>query len=76
MRKVLIVLLLLVGSVAALGFYRGWFRFETTHNPESGREGVQFEIDQNKAKPDIEKAKKKIGGGSTQEEQKPEGQKP
>jgi hypothetical protein len=45
-------------------------------NPETGREGVQFEIDQNKAKPDIEKAKEKIGGGSTQDGQKPDGQKP
>ena len=76
MRKVLIVLLLLVGSVAALGFYRGWFNFTTTRNPETGREGVQIEIDRNKAKSDIEKAKKKIGGGSTQTGEKPERQEP
>jgi hypothetical protein len=75
MRKLLFVLLLLVGGVVALGFYRGWFSFERTHDPQTGREGVQFEIDQNKAKPDIEKAKQKIGG-STQDGQKPEGQKP
>jgi len=76
MRKLLFVLLLLVGGVVALGFHRGWFSFERTHDPQTGREGVQFEIDQNKAKPDIDNAKKKIGGGSTQDGQKPEGQQP
>jgi hypothetical protein len=76
MRKFLIVVLLLVGALVGLGFYRGWFSVATNRDPETGREGVQFEIDQNKAKPDIEKAKKKIGVGSTQDGEKAEGQKP
>ncbi len=76
MRRLLFVLLLLVGGVVALGFYRGWFSFKTTYDPEAGRQGVQFEIDRNKIKPDIGKVREKIGGGDTQAEEKPEGQHP
>jgi hypothetical protein len=72
----LFVLLLLVGGVVGLGFYRGWFSSATTHDPESGRQGVQFEMDQNKIKPDIEKAKQKIGGTVGKGEDKPQEQKP
>jgi hypothetical protein len=70
------LLLLLVGGVIALGFYRGWFSFKTTRDPETGREGAQFEIDRTKIKPDIEKAKQKIGGVGGQAGDKPQGQKP
>jgi hypothetical protein len=75
MRKLLFVLVLLVVGVVALGFYRNWFGFVTTHDPETGREGVTFEVDRNKIKPDIDKVKK-IGGGSTQAGEKPAGQEP
>jgi hypothetical protein len=76
MRKLLFVLLLLVVGLIALGFYRGWFSFEKTHDPGNGREGVQFEIDRNKIKPDVDKVKEKIGRGSTQDREKPEGKEP
>jgi hypothetical protein len=76
MRSLLFVLLLLVGGVAALGFYRGWFSFKTTYDPEAGRQGVQFEIDRNKIQPDIGKVREKLGGGDTQAEEKPVGQHP
>jgi len=76
MRRLLFVLLLLVGGVVALGFYRGWFSFKTTYDPEAGRQGVQFEIDRNKIQPDIGKVREKIGGGDTHPEEKPEGQHP
>ena len=72
MRYVLIVLLLLVVGVGALGFYRGWFSFEKTSDPETGRQGVQFEVDRNKITPDIEKVKDKIGGGSHKTGDKPQ----
>jgi hypothetical protein len=58
-----VVLLLLVGGVVALGFYRGWFSFKTTSNPAAGREGVQLEIDRNKIQPDIGRVREKLGGG-------------
>jgi hypothetical protein len=76
MRKLLFVLLLLIGGVVGLGFYRGWFSSATTRDPESGRQGVQFEIDKNKITPDIEKAKQKIGGTGGQAGDKPQGQTP
>jgi hypothetical protein len=73
MRNLFFVLVLLAGGVLVLGFYRGWFSVEKTHDPESGRQGIQFEIDQNKIKPDIEKAKQKIGSVGKQGEDKPPG---
>jgi hypothetical protein len=77
MRKLLFVLLLLVVvGLIALGFYRGWFSFQKTHDTENEREGVQFEIDRNKIKPDVDKLKEKIGKGSTQGREKPEGKEP
>jgi hypothetical protein len=66
MRRLLFVHLLLVGSVIALGFYRGWFSFQTTYDPEAGREGVQLEIDRNRIQPDIRKVREKFSGGDTQ----------
>jgi hypothetical protein len=76
MRRLLLVLLLLVGGVVAPGFCRGWFSFKTTNDPQAGREGAAFEIDRNRIQPDIGKVREKIGGGGTQEEEKPEGQHP
>jgi hypothetical protein len=65
MRKLLFVLVLLVGGVVALGFYRGWFSFETTHDPASEREGARFEIDRSKIGSDIDRVKQKAGVGGT-----------
>jgi hypothetical protein len=70
MRNFLFVCLLLVAGVVALGFYRGWFSFETTHDPESGRDGVKFDVNRNKITPDIEKARKKLGGSGSEAEDK------
>jgi uncharacterized membrane protein YeaQ/YmgE (transglycosylase-associated protein family) len=72
----LFVLLLLVAVVVALGFYRGWFSFKTTNDPQAGRDQIQLEIDRNKIQPDIGKFKEKIGGGGTQTEEKAGGQHP
>jgi hypothetical protein len=84
MRNLIFVLVLLIAGVVALGFYRGWFIVEKTGDSETGRQGVQFEIDRNKMDPDIEKAKKKAQenidkvkekiGGNSQPGQKPDGQ--
>jgi hypothetical protein len=76
MRKLLFVLVLVVAAVVGLGFHRGWFSYETTSDPESGRQGVQFEYDQNKIKPDIEKAKQKVGGAVGKGQDKQQEQKP
>jgi hypothetical protein len=76
MRYVLFALLLLVAGVVALGFYRGWWGFETTRDPETGRQAVHFQINNNKIRPDIDKVKEKIGGGSAQGGEKSKGQQP
>jgi hypothetical protein len=76
MRKLLIVLLLLIGGVVALGFYRGWFSSAMIDNAETGRQGILFEIDQAKITLDIEKAKQTISGAGTQPENSPQEQKP
>jgi uncharacterized membrane protein YeaQ/YmgE (transglycosylase-associated protein family) len=76
MPSFLFVLLLLIGGVVALGFYRGWFSFKTTNDPVAGRGVVQLEIDRNKIQPDLGKVREKFGGGDTQAEQKPVEQHP
>jgi hypothetical protein len=76
MRKLLFVLLVLVAGVIALGFYRGWFSSATVHDAESGRQGVQFEIDQTKITSDIDKVKRTTGGAGAQAEDSPQRQKP
>jgi hypothetical protein len=76
MRKLLSLLLLLAAAVVGLGFYRGWFSSEITHDPESGRQGIQLEVDQNKIKPDIEKAKEKLGVEGSQTKDKSDRPKP
>ncbi len=73
MRKLLFVLLLLVIVVAAIGFYRGWFTFETTRDPETGNTGVKFEVNQDKLRPDLEKVKQTVGGGKAQGNETSEG---
>lgn len=76
MRKLLFVLLLLVGGGVALGFYRGWFSSAMIHDAKTDRQGIQLEIDQSKITQDIEKAKQTIGSGGAQAESSPQGQKP
>jgi hypothetical protein len=66
MQKVLIVLVLLLAVVIGLGFYLGWFGFSTSRDPETGKSGVQFNIDQNKIKSDAQRARERVtGSGST-----------
>jgi hypothetical protein len=72
MRYLLLFLLVIVVCVIALGFNRGWFSVKTESDPETGKQGVQFEMDRNKITPDIEKAKQKISGGSAQTGDKPQ----
>ena len=72
MRKLLFALVLVAIAVVALGFYRGWFTYKTTHDPETGREGIQLEMNKNKTKEDLDKVKNKIGGGKSQGGEKSE----
>jgi hypothetical protein len=72
MRYLLLFLLLLVVCVAAVGFNRGWFSVKTETDPETGKQGVQFEMDRSKIAPDIEKVKEKVGAGSAQTGDKPQ----
>jgi hypothetical protein len=70
MRKVLFVLLLLVVGVVGLGFYREWFHFGTTSDPETGQPGFQLTVDQDKMKSDIQKAKQQVSPAKAQAEEK------
>jgi hypothetical protein len=63
-KTLLCILLLLIVGVAALGLNRGWFTFATLPDQENGRPGVEFRIDENKVKSDIQKAKDKVTGPS------------
>jgi hypothetical protein len=54
-----------------LGFYLKWFEFSTSSDPETGRTGLQFNINKNKIKSDTDKAKQKITGKATPAKDKP-----
>ena len=59
MRSWIKLLAVVLICLAAIGFYRGWFRLSSS-NPESeGNVGVS--VDQSKMKADIKKAEKKVG---------------
>jgi hypothetical protein len=62
MRKVLFVVVVLLGCVIGLGLWRGWFGFSTSRDPETGQRGVQFNLDPNKMKSDVQKARDRVGG--------------
>jgi hypothetical protein len=70
MRKVFVVLLLLVVAGVGLGFYRGWFGFSTSRDPETGKTEAQLSIDQDKMKADVKKTKEKVGGVASQAKEK------
>jgi hypothetical protein len=57
MKNLLIVLVLLVVGVAALGFYRGWFRYSTAGADGKGNPSIT--VDQEKIKADKERAREK-----------------
>jgi hypothetical protein len=72
---VLLVLVLVAGGVVGgLGFYLGWFDLATSRNPKTGQTGVELNIDQNKMKEDVEKAKQKVGGADQEAKEKPKAQ--
>ncbi len=54
--KLLAVVLI---CLAAIGFYRGWFRLSSSNPEAEGNVGVS--VDQSKMKTDIKKAEKKVG---------------
>jgi hypothetical protein len=65
---------LLVAGVAALGFYRGWFNFGMTHDPQGDQEKAEFGINRNKINSDIHKVKKNLGGENIPAGEKRQGQ--
>jgi hypothetical protein len=65
-RKVLIILLVVVVAVVGLGFYREWFSFAKTADAETGKTGVEFRIDRDKMKSDVQKARQRISGTPSQ----------
>ena len=73
MRKLLVVLLVLVVVAVGLGFYRGWFNFSTTADAETGQTGVQFRVDRDKMKSDVQKARERISGKPSQTQETPQG---
>jgi len=58
MKRLLMILIVLAGCVAALGFYRGWF--EVTTGGSGSQHGVTFTVDENKIKADEKKAREQL----------------
>jgi hypothetical protein len=61
MKKVLFFLLVLVAAALGLGFYLDWFRISTSHDTDTGQQGVEVNIDTKKIKTDTKTAREKIG---------------
>ena len=57
--RFLIVILLIVAGVAALGFYRGWFRI--TSDRAADQPNVTVTVDKDKVQQDKQKARKGAG---------------
>src|SRR5262249_42927910 len=70
MRTLFVILLVLVVGAVGLGFYRGWFSFSTSRDPETDRPQVQLSVDQEKMKGDTQKAKEKVGAAAGQAKEK------
>jgi hypothetical protein len=60
MKRVFTVLVLLVLCIAALGFYKGWFRFSSTSS--GGKSDVTLTVDKDQIARDKEKAVDKVQG--------------
>jgi len=58
MRKLLVAILLLLATVAVLGFYRGWFRVSTDNTDQ--KPSATITVDQNKIKEDEDKARQSV----------------
>ena len=58
MRAFLIVVVVLLVGIAALGFYRGWFRLSSDSTDQ--KSSATFTVDQDRIKADGEKAKESV----------------
>ena len=68
MRKLLVVIVLLLVTIAVLGFYRGWFRLSTDNADQ--QPSATFTVDQNKINEDKDTVKERVQefGDKTKEE--------
>jgi len=59
MRNLIVTLVLLAAVVIGVGIYRGWFTFSTSHDSGTDQRSIHMNIDESKAKSDVEKVKEK-----------------
>jgi len=64
MKKLLIVVVVIVGCAAALGFHRGWFRLGS--DSDAGKRSVTVTMDKDKIEQDKETAVQKVQNGARQ----------
>ena len=71
MRNLVCVLIVLVlVGLAVVGYYREWYSFGKTSDSETGKTGIQLNIDQNKIHSDYDKAKKQVSPSKGSEDGK------
>ena len=58
MKKLLVVIVLLLVTIAVLGFYRGWFRLSTDHADQ--QPSATFTVDQNKINEDKDSVRDRV----------------
>jgi hypothetical protein len=62
MNRILLVLFLVVLCVVGVGFYRGWFATET--DSSGGKSNINFSVDREKIKDDVDSLKKKAANAT------------
>jgi hypothetical protein len=60
MSKLVVFLVLLVVGLGGVGFYREWFHFGKSSDPDTGQTEFKLSVDQEKVKTDVEKARQQI----------------
>jgi hypothetical protein len=60
MGRFLMVIVLVVAGIVGLGFYRGWFHFDS--DSADGQTHLKLTVDQKKVQEDEAKAVKKVKG--------------
>jgi hypothetical protein len=65
---VVVVLIVLIIAVGVVGYYREWFHFGRTADPETGQTEFKLSVDQKKVQGDIEKARHQVTPAKTEVE--------
>lgn len=70
MRQLVVVTVLLLAVIAAVGFYRGWFRLSTDNTGQTP--SATITVDKGQIRDDEQSAKEKVQGFGHEAQEKPD----